>query len=211
MSTLTSKNAIATPALTDVIHVVDVSDVTGSAQGTSKKMTLAQVQAVVTPATNFAGGILDYNDAGTTTVPITVAAATPTVLTNDEAGAFTNKTYLPAGVTDVWLAGTDTFDWSELKLGDMIDIRLDVDVITTLNNTETKIDLILAIGGVTYAVPWQLETNYKSSGTHKVNVYNGIYIGDTNTLDNGARFEITSDNACTVVVNGWYVKVITRG
>ena len=163
------------------------------------------------PADNFAGGILDYNDAGTTTTPIVVSAATPTILTNDELGAFTNKAYLPTGVTDVWLAGTDTFDWSELKLGDMIDIRLDVDVITTLNNTEAKIDLILAIGGFSYAIPWMLETNYKTSGTHKVNVYNGVYIGDTNTLDNGARFEITSDNACTVIVNGWYVKVITRG
>tara|TARA_R110002126_G_scaffold22993_1_gene81398 strand:+ start:2107 stop:2631 length:525 start_codon:yes stop_codon:yes gene_type:complete len=165
----------------------------------------------VLPADNFSGGILDYNDAATTTVPIAVSAATPTILTNDELGAFTNKAYLPAGVTDVWLAGTSTFDWSELKLGDMVDIRLDVNIITTLNNTEAKIDLILAVGGSSYAIPWMLANNYKTAGTHNVNVYNGIYIGDTNTLDNGARFEITTDNACTVVVNGWYVKIISRG
>ena len=163
------------------------------------------------PVNNFHGGLIDYNDVATTGTPIAVSAATPVVLTNDGLGAFTNKSFLPTGVTEVWLAGSDTFDWSELKLGDMIDIRLDVDIITTFNNTEAKIDLVLAIGGSNYSIPWMLETNYKSSGTHKVNVYNGIYIGDTNTLDNGARFELTADASCTVVVNGWYVKVVQRG
>jgi hypothetical protein len=163
------------------------------------------------PADNYSGGLLDYNDLGTTASPIAVSADTATVLTNDELGAFTNKSYLPVGVTDVWVAGSDTFDWSELKLGDMIDIRLDIDVITTSVNTELKVDLVLAIGGFSYPIPWVLETNYKTTGTHKINVYNGVYIGDTNTLDNGARFEITSDSACTVVVNGWYVKIIARG
>ena len=165
----------------------------------------------VVSADNFSGGILDYNDVTTATTPIVVPSGTPTVLTNDAAGAFTNKVYAPIGVTDVWLAGSSAFDWSQLKLGDMVDIRLDVNVITTLNNTEAKIDLLLAIGGSTYAIPWMLETNYKTAGVHNVNVYNGVYIGDANTLSNGARFEIVSDNACTVVVNGWYVKIIARG
>jgi hypothetical protein len=140
-----------------------------------------------------------------------LAAGGEHVLTNDELGAFTNKTYPPDGVTDMWIAGSDMFDWSELKLGDMIDIRIDVDVITTSTNTEIKIDLHLGTGLGAYTIPWILETNYKTSGTHKLNRYNGIYMGDLNTLNNGGQFKISTDKDCTCIVNGWYIKLIKRG
>lgn len=163
-------------------------------------------------ADNFAGGLFDYNDAATATAPISiVGGAAAAILTNDGLGPFTNTAYKPIGVTNIWNTVTNEFDWTELKLGDMVDIRLDVDVTTTSVNTEVKVDLHLALGGFTYPIPWVLETNYKSIGTHKLNVYNGIYIGDANTLDNPANFRLFSDKACTVVVNGWYVKIIKRG
>lgn len=164
------------------------------------------------PADNFAGGLFDYNDLATTGTPIVVTAAGGAVaLTNDEAGAFTNKLFPPVGVTDVWNESTGLFDWSELKLGDMVDIRIDIDVITASVNTEIKIDLHLGTGGSSYTIPWILETNYKNSGTHKLNRYNGIYMGDTNTLDNGGQFMISTDKDCTCVVNGWYCKIVKRG
>lgn len=164
------------------------------------------------PEDVFSGGFLDYNDSSTTGTPIIVSADTPTILTNDGLGPFTNKDYKPIGIIDVWSAGSDTFNWSELKLGDMVDIRLDLDLITTLNNTEVRIDLVLAVGGSgEYRIPWVSDSNYKTQGTHNINTYNGIYMGDINTLDNPARFEIVSDTNCTVVVNGWYVKIIKRG
>jgi hypothetical protein len=177
----------------------------------------SRIPALISPGSRsvpediFSGGFFDYNDLTTQGTPIIVSADTPIILTNDGAGPFTNTAYKPIGVTDVWSAGTDTFDWSELKLGDMVDIRLDLDVTTTLNNTEVKVDLQLAIGGFQYHIPWVLSENFKTAGTHKINTYNGIYMGDTNTLDNPARFEIVSDTDCTVVVNGWYVKIIQRG
>lgn len=160
----------------------------------------------------FHGGFVDYNDLATATTPINVVAATPTVLTNDGAGAFTNKTYLPLDMTDIWNAVTDTFDWTELKLGDMIDIRLDVVVTTTQPNQEVSIDLELAQGtGNEYNIPFITDQQFKTTGVHPVNRFNGIYMGDTNTLNNAAQFKITSDDACTVKVNGWYCKIIRRG
>ena len=156
-------------------------------------------------------GFFDYNDLATTGTPIAVTPGTsPLALTNDELGAFTNKTYPPIGVTDVWDASGGVFDWSELSLGDTVDIRLDVDVITTSVNTEIKIDLHLGTGGGVYTIPWILETNFKTTGTHKLNRFNGIYMGDINTRDNGGQFMITTDSNCTVVVNGWYCRVIRR-
>ena len=156
-------------------------------------------------------GFFDYSDAATTITPIAVTLGTsPLALTNDELGGNTNKLFPPTGVTDVWDAGAGMFDWSELSLGDTIDIRLDVDVITTTVNTEIKIDLHLGTGAGSYTIPWILEINFKSSGTHKLNRFNGIYIGDANTLDNGGQFKISTDKDCTVVVNGWYCRILKR-
>ncbi|MDB4299769.1 hypothetical protein N9928_01825 [bacterium] len=158
----------------------------------------------------FHGGFVDYNDSGT---PIIVTAAgSPVVITNDGLGSFTNKTYLPTGVTDIWDSSTNRFDWTQLKAGDMVDIRLDLDLITESVNTEISVDLILAEGEAgEYPVPFITEANFKEARTHKTNRFNGIYMGDTNTLDNPAVFKISTDKDCSVVVNGWYCKIIRRG
>ena len=173
---------------------------------------LTATSAGSVPADNFSGGLFDYNDVATTGSPINVTGGGGAVaLTNDEAGAFTNKLFPPLGVTDVWNAAGNAFDWSDLNLGDMVDIRIDVDIISTSVNTEVKIDLHLGTGGGAYTIPWILETNFKTTGTHKLNRYNGIYMGDTNTLNNGGQFMVSSDKTCTVVVNGWYCRIVKRG
>ena len=53
MPKLTDKSAIVTPDLTDLLHVVDVSDTAGSAEGTSKQMTLEQLRAIIAPLNDF--------------------------------------------------------------------------------------------------------------------------------------------------------------
>lgn len=210
-------------AITDLQEQIDVLDrelATTDSLVRKQEILLArgalqvQLDACLTISNSdvFSGGLFDYNDAATAGTPIAITgAAAAATLTNDGAGAFTNKTYSPLGVTDVWNAALDTFAWSELKLGDMVDIRIDVDVTTVSTNTEVKIDLELGTGGFAYNIPWALATNYKSTGTHKINVYNGVYMGDANTLDNGAVFKFFADKDCSVVVNGWYCKIIKRG
>lgn len=163
------------------------------------------------PADNCTIGLVDYNDAATVITPINIPTGLVNVnVTNDTLGPLTNKAYLPLGVTDIWDSSTDLFDWSELKLGDMIDIRLDLSVTTTSPNQLVQVDLSLGVGGSQYSIPFE-DNVFKSSGTQRITRYNGIYIGDTNTLNNGARFVIRSDNTATLVVNGWYVKVLIRG
>ena len=173
---------------------------------------LSATTAGTVPTDNFSGGLFDYSDSATSITPITViGGGAAVVLTNDELGPFTNKLFPPVGVSDVWNPITDSFDWSDLKLGDMIDIRIDIDAITTSVNTEISIDLHLGTGGAAYTVPWILETNFKNTDTHKLNRYNGIYMGDLNTLNNGGQFLVSSDKDCTIVVNGWYCKIVKRG
>ena len=153
-------------------------------------------------------GFLDYNDATTASTPISFTGGGGYVyLTNDGAGAYTNKTYTPVGVTDVWDAATNKFDWNELELGDMLDIRLDLDVTTTGANAAFDVVLELATDASAYDILFDQQL-VKSASTVKVNKFNGIYMGDTNTLNNKARFKIQSDANGTVVVNGWYCKVL---
>ena len=162
------------------------------------------------PSDNCRIGFWDYNDTTTASTPISITAATPTVLTNDGAGAFSLDTYKPIGLTDVW-DDVDSFDWSELPLGTMVDIRLDVTLTTLSVNTTVEIDLHLGIGAGSYTIPFVTDADFKVAASHTVNKYNGIYIGDANTKNNGGQFKITCDKNSTVIVNGWYVKVLLRG
>ena len=156
-------------------------------------------------------GIYDYNDALTPVTPIALVGGEGYVaLTNDGLGPFTNTTYSAAGVPNLWNAGTGLFDWSDLSLGDAVDLRLDISVTTATRNTEFDVVLRLAIGGSSYDIPFETEKTYKASGPHPLNVFNGVYMGDANTRDNGARFMIKSDKACTVNVAGWYCKALLR-
>ena len=163
---------------------------------------------VAAPVTGTQIGILDYNDAATAVTPIVVTGGGGFVaLTNDELGAFTNKAFSPAGVSNVWDPATNSFDWGELELGDMVDIRLDVEVTTSGANQAFDIVLELGTGGFAYNIPFERQL-IKAAGVVDVNKYNGLYLGDANTLSNGGRFMIQSDGNATVIVRGWYCKVL---
>lgn len=156
-------------------------------------------------------GFFDYNDSATAGTPISVTGGAGYVtLTNDELGAFTNKTFAPQGVTDVWDALNNRFDWSDLKLGDQIEIRVDVEVTTTVANQEVDLAIELGNGGSPYDLLFQ-RSQYKTAGAQPIVRWVGLYLGDANTLNNYALLKIKSPSNCTVVVHGWYVKVDIRG
>lgn len=200
---LTSRvEKLIAPGLNWLIHIVDPTDTTDDPKGTSFRMTLETLRKRLHGA-----GFFDYNDLATATTPIAVTQATsPVKLTNDELGAFTNKDFVPIDTTDVWKADVNEFDWSELVLGDMVDIRVDVEVTTTQPNQQITVELRLALGGFEYTIPFE-HAEFKSAGVHRIVSYRGIYMGDANTIDNGGYFEVSSDDDCSVKVNGWYCKV----
>jgi hypothetical protein len=161
---------------------------------------------------NFSGGWADYNDNATSGTPLSVTGGgSAVVLTNDTLGAYTNVSNLPDGVTSLWNSSTNKFVWTDLKVGDMVDIRLDISVTTASSNTSIDVLLHLGTGGGAYTIPFIQEHNFKTSGTHQITRFNSIYMGDSNTLNNGGQFKITADSNCTVVVNGWYIRAILKG
>lgn len=164
------------------------------------------------PVDNCRIGWADYDDLATATTPISVTGGGgDVVLTNDALGAQTLKTFLPTDVTDVWDASGDTFDWTELSIGDMVDIRLAIVVTSAVNNTAVSVDLHMGSGGGAFMIPFITETNFKSTGDHPLNRFNGIFIGSTDVLNSGGQFKIQADQDCTVEVIGWYCKVLIRG
>jgi hypothetical protein len=193
-------------------QILNVGTASGSGDGEPLRTGMVKVNANFTELYNGVegqmSGFFDYNDTGLS-VPIT-SAGSPVIMTNDELGAFTNKAYAPLGVTDVWDSGTNMFDWSELKLGDTVDVRLEFNLTTVSVNTQIHVDLHLGTGGGAYSIPFVSETDYKNTGTRVVNVYNGIYMGNINTLDNGGQFKISTDKDCSIVVRGWYCKITKR-
>ena len=156
-----------------------------------------------------AHGIMDYNDTATSGTPIVIASDTPVLLTNNGLGAFTNKTYAPEGVTDLWDVNIDAFDWLELTLGSVVRIRVDVIVTTDFNNTDLNIRLNLGSGGGSYQIPIVRES-IKSASTIQISSFRMIYMGDNNTLNNGGTLEIEMDNTGEVVVNGWALDITRR-
>jgi hypothetical protein len=160
----------------------------------------------------FSGGWADYADVATTGSPIAVSAV-PAVLTNDGLGVDTNTAYLPIGgngITQLWDTSSNGFDFSDLNVGDMLEIRMDIDVIIVSNNTAVDVNLHMGSGG-TVIVPFISQQNFKTTGTFEVIRYMGLYIGSTDVRDTLAQLKINADNNCTCIVNGWYIKATRRG
>ena len=154
-------------------------------------------------------GFFDYSHSGTTQAYTSGSGYVK--LLNDAAGAQTTTAYSPIGVDGVWDDVSSLFDWSDLSLGDMVDLRIDLTVVTTATNQEVDVDLYMADGsGNEYSIPFSSNL-FKSSGTHQISRYNGVYMGNADTLNNGAYFRILSDADATITVSGWYVKVVKRG
>lgn len=159
----------------------------------------------------FHGGFVDYNDLATATTPIAVLGnGSDFQITNDTLGPFTNTAYLPDGVTSIWNSVTNQFDFSQLALGDMIDIRLELIPDIAGQNSEIEVDLQLGIGGNPYSIAFS-RSSFKTSGVKGIDRFNGIYMGDSNTLNNPAQLVVRSDTALNLQVAGWYCKIIRRG
>jgi hypothetical protein len=172
---------------------------------------IAKTLAQPLPNETFSGGFFDYNDLATATTPINVTGGAGFVkMENDGLGANTLKTYKPASMTEAWDTVNDQFDFSELALGDMIDIRFDLEITTTSPNQDLELDMFFGVGVSEYSIPI-FSGSIKSTGLHEINRFNGFYMGDLLTRDNPAELRLSSPDNCSVVVRGWYIKIIKRG
>lgn len=193
-------------------------DLKGVASAVDGQIPVAQGGATVWqfpagPTGVLTQGFWDYNDLATDSSPIALSIADQDyTLTNDGLGTFTNTSFGLPGVANIWNSSTDRFDFTQggvLAVGDTLDLRLDVEVTTTVANTAVEVHLELGLGGSPYPITVNPTTNFKTAGTYHLVRWMGVYLGDVNTLNNPARVVAKADDTgATVKVNGWYVRAL---
>ena len=167
--------------------------------------------ATIAGETTRSGTIL-YADTATASTPITVIGGAGFVaMPNDGLSPDSSDGGKVTGVGELWDAGTGLFTWTDgLVLNDICFIRLSFIPTTTAANQTVTAKLQAAIGGSPYPLFWS-STFYKTSGIQEPVVSTQfIFMGDTNTLNNGARFEVESDSNCDIEVVDWAIVHLLR-
>ncbi len=147
------------------------------------------------------------NDTATTTSPIAhTGSATGTYLTNNGLGAATTS-YNPDSKAALWNPATNLFDFTSLKIGDTVEIRLDI-IITNAAAQEINISISLAEGT---ASPFERNVThdyYKTAATvEPITALYRVFIGDENMRTGGARFRFSSLDASNITVIGWFYQI----
>jgi len=151
-------------------------------------------------------GWCDASHSGTTQA---ITADTSTKLLNDATGDYC-AAYLPNGMSPLWNATANQFDFGEVPLHTMVDLRIDIELTTTSLNQEAEIEVRFGVVSASeFGLVWGPRMYYKSAGVKKVCCYNGYYIGSEDIKNYPAEIRIWTDDSATVKVNGWYSRIIT--
>ncbi|WP_296683216.1 tail fiber domain-containing protein [Flavobacterium sp.] len=155
-------------------------------------------------------GYFDYNDLVTQTTPLTAVTNVALKLTNDTAGDNTNTSQNPYGVSYVWDTITNQFNFSELSIGDTIDVRIHVQVTTTTNNQKVGLSAKLGIGSVAEFTNSIFSGQFKTAGVQEISFVAPFYMGSSYITDYPAELYLTTDASASVKVKGWYVRILRK-
>ena len=156
-------------------------------------------------------GIVDYNDASTSTTPVALVADTWTDVPNDKLGAFTNELYMPDGVTSLMNANGE-LDFTELSLGSSVFIRNDVEVTPNVNNALLEARYVLGDGLGQYTLgSWRMRLDTGSGIAYpspKGSFF--IYMGDLNTRDAVGKLQVKLSSSGTLKNNGVAIGIFKK-
>jgi hypothetical protein len=155
-------------------------------------------------------GYFDYADLATQTTPITVAPDTETLLTNDTLGDDTNTSQPPYGVTAIWDADSDEFNFQQLSVGDTVDLRIHLKTTTTTANQKYHIDMKFAFDSPDEFENRIFSQYVKNASEDEQSFVTTLYIGSESVRTYPARLYITSDDDATVEVVGWFCRVFRK-
>lgn len=149
----------------------------------------------------------DASDAATATTPIShIGAAADTYLTNDNLGPNSNA-YNPESKDVLWKTGTNKFDFTSLKIGDVVFLRVDLEF-SNAAAQEVDIYISLAEGQVGAYEKLMTHAYYKTAATGTgLTTSFEMYIGNNITKNGGGRFRFASPVGSTIRVLGWYYRI----
>lgn len=120
-------------------------------------------------------------------------------LSNDGLGTIPTI-YAPLGITSFYDSGTDALDFSEFALGDLVTLRVDVDVETL--STDQSVDLLLSLGEGGINRLQTISSNfYPATGTYNLVGEINIVINHQDIIDNPGHIQIKSASNANVTVN----------
>lgn len=162
------------------------------------------------PTNNLTGGNFNVQDTATATTPISIpGTGTFTQLTNNGLGSLTTNANAPAGMTELWDTTDHEFDFTQLKMGDRIDFRVDllVDILTV--NTDIELQLEAGIGVFAFGLNLT-QRPYKTTGVKPVTIVTFVTMDTITILTGTAELQLKADKACEVEVIGWNYVIIRR-
>ncbi|MCP4899842.1 MAG: hypothetical protein GY906_22980, partial [bacterium] len=131
-------------------------------------------------------------------------------LPNDGLGAFTNLTGTN-GLVGLDFLDNDELDLSKLNRGDSLFIRTDIRIIPAVNGAFCEFRVKLGEGANTYYLTRQLGIPPNGAGIeYEFQFTDYIYLGDDNTADNMAGFQINSSEDADVYNLGIAVQIISQ-
>lgn len=155
-------------------------------------------------------GGFDYNDLETQTTPLAYTTG-DLQLTNDTLGSYTFLSQPPYGVTRVWDEDTNTFDFSQLSIGDEVFLRLHINLTTTSANQISGLKVLFGEGTANeYEQPIDLGIAFKTAGSHDVLRELKFYIGNNDWKNTPAKLLFNSDANASIVVYGWHPYIIRK-
>lgn len=155
-------------------------------------------------------GSADYSDTATAITPIVILKDVFSFITNNALGINTDVSNLPDGVTVLWDASNNQFDFSQLSIGSVVHLRFDLNIVAPSNNSEVLIAMDFAIGGVPFTLNIARKY-YKYAGTYTNETFTTFfYIKNANMMNFPAKPKIRVDDATTLVVNGWLCDVYKK-
>lgn len=156
------------------------------------------------PQTNYGGFFIDYSSSLPAVDYVNINQYLK--LLNDGKGIYTNKKY--AKQRELWNTDNNQFDFSNLKLGHEVLIRIDADVTTMMDNQE--INFIANIGcfpgGDGYKMQFY-KNIIKNKGKHNIVSFLNLYIGNYYILTNPSELLFSSEFKATVQLTGFYISV----
>lgn len=153
-------------------------------------------------------GVQDFQDTATATTPLALTSGAWTDLPNDGLGPLSSQAWAVPGHGPLFNTSTGEFEFDDLKVGDMLHFRCDVEFITTKPNVTCGLRLLF---GPSYVFALEFDfSSFKSaaSGGFGQRVpYKSFQMKGTQTTENPAKFQAyTDDTGTTAIVNGWQLE-----
>ena len=155
-------------------------------------------------------GGFDYNDLATQATPLSYMSG-DLQLTNDSEGDYTFLSQPPYGITNVWDEESNTFDWSELSIGDEVFLRVHINITTTGSNQVSGLKILFGEGTDNeYYQPIDLGIAFKTAGSYDILRDLKFYIGNNDWKNTPCKILFNSDANASVTVNGWHPYIIRK-